>query len=61
MYITDDYICTNDSCSKYYEKVEKFGKRAERDTYQCEICTSLLKRVPTGQRVPHISWSTWRV
>lgn len=24
-------------------------------------CNQLLKRVPSGVRVPHISWSTWRI
>ena len=72
-WITDDYECTNDQCSQHGKKIEKFGKRSERDTYRCSgtvlagsspdgssTCSQLLKRLPNAPP-PHVSWSTWSI
>lgn len=57
-----DFKCENEECKEngiHCERLCKVGKIAT-----CENCQAPMKKLilpPEGKRVPHVSWSTWRV
>lgn len=57
-----DFTCKNEKCSAFEEDIElliQFG-----DTPPCAHCGTFLTKVfraPAKPKVPHSSWSTWRI
>lgn len=58
-----DYKCENIKCSNC-GTVEEHLVRHAGQWVHCPECLSPMKKIisaPDGKRVPHISWSSWRV
>lgn len=57
-----DFQCTNKECAEYEKPLEcicKYGQIAD-----CKVCKQPMQKLimpPETPKVPHISWSSWRV
>lgn len=58
-----DYQCKNTECDND-TVVEVLHKMAEKPELLCSTCDTKLTKVivaPNTPKVPHVSWSTWRM
>lgn len=58
-----DFVCPNEECEMHDQDIELLCNVGDFDQ-ECETCTGKLRKVyrsTSYKKVPHISWSTWRV
>lgn len=57
-----DFACENEECPQFEEEVEKLCKVGE--IKDCEECGQPMKKLIKSagyKKIPHISWSTWKI